>query len=326
MRILSHLSNEITENNLSLSDILRLQHGYHEKRRWSVYELIGDRKLTTFTELDRAALWHAARAELTTQPAGIRMAVDGVKLAQELADENPLGAMVLHAAAAWSARYWLEEEAHHEVAFGILLEMAGLPPIGQDEVIEHRGFFPEDNYVRVCMLQACVEIEACANYGYMSQISPDPLFRDVFYKIARDEAQHRQYFISFAKALVDFGVYPMKDVMSMAYTWVRPGAGETYGSTRDKQTQREGYVNWWERMRTAERDGELAFDSICHAENIRQRKEKSLFSAVYDATGIKVDSVSGLERAYFKSLMASRPAGIRPAINKGIGEQVGLAQ
>ena len=190
-RILTDIAGEIRRNNYSLTDILRIQQAYHEYRRWSVFDVIGDRKLTTFGAKDRAAICHAARAELTTQPAGIRMAVLGVKLAQQFENENLTGAIVLHAAAAWSARYWLEEEAHHEVAYNLLLEMTGLPPVNYDELVEHRGFFPDDNYARICMLQAFVEIEATASYNAISRSSQDPLVKEVFERIMRDEVQHR---------------------------------------------------------------------------------------------------------------------------------------
>jgi hypothetical protein len=165
MRVMTGLAKAIKDDGLTLTGILRYQQQYHEFRRWSVFEVLKDRKLEQLHPQDRAALWHAARAELTTQPAGIRLAQAGVRLANEVARDNPLGSTVLHAAAAWSARYWLEEEAHHEVAYGLLLELIGDEPIPQEEVVEHRGFFPDDNYVRVCMLQACVEIEASVTYA-----------------------------------------------------------------------------------------------------------------------------------------------------------------
>ncbi len=104
MPIISHIVDELGTGS-SISDVLRSQQQYHEQRRWSVFEVIGDRSLTTFDDRDRAALWHAARAELTTQPAGIRLALDAAALAQELERTNPLGAQVAHVAAAWSARF-----------------------------------------------------------------------------------------------------------------------------------------------------------------------------------------------------------------------------
>lgn len=326
MKILTDLVGDITKNNSTLTTILRTQQGYHEKRRWSVYDVIRDVPYQNFDERDRAALWHASRAELTTQPAGIRLAVQGVNLAQKLEEENPVGAMVLQAAAAWSARYWLEEEAHHEVAYGILLEMAGLSAIEHDELVDHRGFFPDDNYARVCMLQACVEIEACATYGEMARTSHNPLVKQIFHRIMRDESQHRQYFVSFTRGLVDAGVYPIKDVLAMAYTWLRPDHGETHGSRREMQSERQGFVNWWEKVQTDEESGVALADDQIRSKNLQQKKEKSVFYAILEATGIKVNSVKELERAYFKSLTdpnANRP---RHSIYKGTREKVCVAQ
>jgi rubrerythrin len=295
VRILRELIDDIPVESAKLSHILRRQHEYHERRRWSVFEVIRDRGLTAADDLDRAYLAHVSRAEITTQPAGLRMAIEGVRLAREIADTNPRGAAVLHASASWSARYWLEEEAHHEVAFGTLLEMAGLPPITDAEVNEWRGFFPEDNYARVCMLQACVEVEALVSYGEMAKRSKDPLIREVSWRIMRDEVQHRQYFISFARALIRAGLFPVKDVLAMAYVWLRPGAGETYGSAREQQSQRQGYVNWWE-LTDAELSKELRSD------HMQERKTTSILLAIKEATGVSVRNFEELERAYFAQL------------------------
>lgn len=321
MRIIANLVDEIQQHGYSISDVLRIQQKYHESRRWSVYDVIGMAKCIHADERDRAALWHAARAELTTQPAGIRLAVDGVKLAQELADANPLGSDVAHIAAAWSARYWLEEEAHHEVAYGLLLEMAGLKPIAHDEVTEHRGFFPSDNYARVCMLQACVEIEAAVAYGEMAKTTHDPIIREIFLRIMKDEVQHREYFVSFAKALVDSGVYPIKDVLSMAYTWIRPDGGETLGSTRREQTAREGFVNWWEHVVTDDTAGIALRDDQIRSESLQAKKERSVLVAVQHATGIPVKSTTELKRAYLASLTTNDADRIRHTINPGIQQK-----
>ncbi|MFV0133048.1 hypothetical protein ACLGIH_07385 [Streptomyces sp. HMX87] len=75
----------------TISDVLRVQQSYHEQRRWGTDNLFDGRRLSRPAPGDKAALWHASRAELTTQPAGIRLAVDGVKLANEIRESNPLG-------------------------------------------------------------------------------------------------------------------------------------------------------------------------------------------------------------------------------------------
>lgn len=309
----------------TISDVLRAQQSYHEQRRWGTDDLFDGRRLNRPGPGDKAALWHAARAELTTQPAGIRLAVDGVKLAGEIRESNPLGADVLHVAAAWSARYWLEEEAHHEVAFGRLMEMAGIDPIDQDEVVEHRGPFPADNYLRVCMLQACVEIEACVSYGWQSRTTEDGLVRDVFRTIMKDEVQHRQYFAAFAKALVESGVYPVKDALSMAYTWIRPDGGETFGAARDAQTERQGFVNWWERTRGDGEEFGLGDDAL-HEGSVHAQKLTSVLALVREVTGIHTRSYEDLKRAYFASLRTNDVDRIRSAVRDGAAREAATAR
>lgn len=309
----------------TITDVLRAQQSYHEQRRWGSDALFDRRRLSRPSHADKAALWHAARAELTTQPAGLRLAVDGVKLANEIRESNPLGSDVLHIAAAWSARYWLEEEAHHEIVFGRLMEMAGIDPIEEEEVVECRGTLPVDNYARVCVLQACVEIEACVSYDWASRGTDDELVHDVFHTVMKDEVQHRQYFVSFAKALVETGVYPIKDVLSMAYSWVRPDGGETYGSAREAQTEREGHVNWWERIRTGDEEFGLADDSL-HQGPIHAKKLTSVFALVREATGIQTESYDDLKRAYFASLRTNDVDRIRSAVRAGAAREAALAQ
>ncbi|SRR6266567_5426949 len=302
MRIITNLVEEIKNNNLSLSDIMRIQHAYHESRRWSVTELLKSKQIGTVSRRDKAILWQAARAEITTQPACIRLAVDGLKLANELEGKNKVGNTVAHSAAQWSARYWLEEEGHHEVAYGTVMEMAGLEPISEEEVIGHRGAFPTDNFARVCMLQACVEIEACVAYGEVAKTSENPLVKQVFAKITADESQHRAYFISFARALVECGAYPLKDILSMAYTWIRPKGGETHGSYREKQTKREGFVNWWQNMKTDAGDELRMDDEQFRSDRLQEKKVRAVLSAVEEGTGFALKTAEDLQKVYMQSL------------------------
>jgi rubrerythrin len=281
---------------------MRIQHEYHEMRRWSVTDLIKNKDIGKVSRNDKAVLWQAARAEITTQPACIRLAVDGLKLANELEGKNKLGNAVAHIAAQWSARYWLEEEGHHEVGYGTVMEMAGLDPISEEEVKEHRGAFPTDNFARVCMLQACVEIEACVTYGEVAKTSDNPLIKQVFGKITADESQHRAYFISFARALVEAEAYPLKDILSMAYTWIRPKGGETVGSHREKQNKREGFVNWWENMKTDPNDELAMAEEQFRSGHLQEKKVRAVLSAVEEGTGIALKTVSDLEKVYMKSL------------------------
>jgi len=301
MRIITNLVEEL-RNGMSISDVMRIQHEYHEMRRWSVTDLIKNKDIGKVSRNDKAVLWQAARAEITTQPACIRLAVDGLKLANELEGKNKLGNAVAHIAAQWSARYWLEEEGHHEVGYGTVMEMAGLDPISEEEVKEYRGAFPTDNFARVCMLQACVEIEACVTYGEVAKTSDNPLIKQVFGKITADESQHRAYFISFARALVEAEAYPLKDILSMAYTWIRPKGGETVGSHREKQNKREGFVNWWENMKTDPNDELAMAEEQFRSQHLQEKKVRAVLSAVEEGTGIALKTVSDLEKVYMKSL------------------------
>lgn len=312
MDIIDNIAEHV-EKGGNLKSLLRHQQSYHEARRWSTDNLFDRLSPEKITNRDRAALWHAARAEITTQPAGLRLAVLGTRLANEFRDENPAAATVLDAAAAWSARYWLEEEAHHEVAFGKLMEAAGLPPIPEDDVVAHRQFFPDDNYLRVCLLQACVETEASVTYGEMAKTSQDPLVRELFLSIMRDEVQHRRYFIAFAKALVDTKAYPIKDAFSIVYTWLRPEHGETYGSKREKQTQHDGFVNWWEHLK--DEDDQLALETgQIHSKHLQSKKQRSLMAALEAITGIKVRTFQELQKTYFEMLKNASTNRARPAV------------
>ena len=318
MRIIADLVAEIRNRKRSISDVLKAQQQYHEGRRWSVYDVIGNARLTHVDDRDKAVLWHAARANLTSQPAGIRLAVDGMKLARELLESNRLGSDIAHIAAAWSARYWLEEEAHHEAAYGVLLEMAGLEPIAPDEVVLQRGFFPSDNYARVCMLQACAEIEATVMHGEIAKTSRDPVIREVFHRIMQDEVEHRQYFVSFAKGLLDSGVYPIKDVMHVAYTWIRPSGGESHGRKRVGQTSRDGFVNWQGYVLADHSTGVAPPDDQMRSEPLRAKKVRSVLAAVQDATGIPLKSITELELAYFASLATNDIDRLRRAVAGGV--------
>jgi hypothetical protein len=239
--------------------------------------------------------------------------------AKEIEKENKVGALVLHAAGAWISRYWLEEEAHHEVAYNTLLEKLCGDPIPEDDVILHRGLFPTDNFLRNLMLQACVEVEVAVTYGEQGKTTQDPLIRDVFLQVMKDEVQHRQYFVSFAQGLIDAGVYPAKDALAMAFTWIRPKGGELFGAQRDAQTRREGYVNWWETVRQDESHRDGVDTSQHYSEHIFAKKRRSVLKAVAQATGQRYDSAEELQRAYFRSLTdkAARAPAVPPALIAG---------
>lgn len=315
MPIMTDIVNEL-RSGATLTHVLRAQHSHHELRRWSSDRLFDGRRLTRPDENDKAALRHAARTELTTRPSGVRLALDGTRLAHEIRESNPLGSDVLHVAAAWSARYWLEEEAHHEVSLGRLMEMAGIDPISEEGADEHHRTFPSDNYARICVLQACLEIEACVSYQHAARTSNDELVRDVFHRIVKDEVQHRQYFASFAKALVESGVHPVKDVLSMAYLWIRPDSGETFGPTPETWPGHQDFANRPEPIRTDREvlapGGDTSPEGVVNAQ-----RSSSVFALVREVTGIEIRSYEELKRAYFASLRTNRVDRIRSAVGPG---------
>ena len=312
MHIMMNLVSAI-KNGLTLNEIHRHQHKYHEWRRWSVFEILdrhGPRKLDS---RERAALWHVARGELTTMPGGVGLAQTALRYAKDLEKENPVGATVLHATATWIARYWLEEESHHEVAYGTLLDELCGEPIPQDDIMAHRGLFPTDNFLRNLMLQACVEVEVGVTYAETAKMTKDPLIREVFTSVMRDEIQHRAYYVSFSQALIDAGVYPAKDALAMAFTWLRPKGGELLGSTREKQTPREGYVNWWETVKTDPNDPHAVVADQHFSEKLFQTKQRSVLKAVAQATGQRYSNFEQLQKAYFKSLVPAKERAATPA-------------
>lgn len=313
MHVMMNLVDSIKNEGLTLSRILRYQQQYHEYRRWSVFEILARHESHQIAPRDRAALWHVARGELTTMPGGIGLAATALRYAKEIEKENRVGAIVLHAIGAWISRYWLEEEAHHEVAYNAILDEMCDDAIPEEEVIEHRGLFPTDNFVRNMMLQACVEVEVGVTYSEQARTTEDPLIREIYGQILRDEIQHRQYFVSFAQALIDAGVYPAKDALAMAFTWIRPKGGELYGSKRDAQTKREGYVNWWETVRSEDPDDPNAVEMNQHyTPRLFELKQRSVLKAVSQATRQRYATFDELKAGYFKSL--TQPAAVNPVL------------
>ncbi|MEU3413186.1 hypothetical protein ABZ760_18305 [Streptomyces sp. NPDC006658] len=270
MTITTDIAGEL-RSGATVADLLCAQRGDHERHHWSPGTLFAGRRLSGPGERARADLLrHTA---LTAGPRGPRPAPDGARLADEIRETNPLGADVLRVAAAWTARHWPREEARHAAALGRLRELAGLGRPGADE---RRGTFPTGNYARFCALRACAEADACGAYEDAARTSEDPLVRDVFLAIARDEARHRRYFGAFARALVDSGVHPVKDVLSVAYTWIRR-TGDDAPPARDPS---------------------------------------GVLSLVRDATGIETRSYDALRRACFTSLRTNDADRIRAAVHR----------
>lgn len=91
MLIVTDIVKEL-RNGATVCDLSRARQSYHESRRWSTDALFDGRRAAKPSQQDRGALYHASRAELTTQPAGIRLAIDGARMGNEIKDENPPGA------------------------------------------------------------------------------------------------------------------------------------------------------------------------------------------------------------------------------------------
>lgn len=309
MKLVTNFLEKIIKEDWTLSDFLLSQHSYHEFRRWSVEAIIekykNDPKAEVFSDEDKAALWHVLRGEATTQPGGISIAVKASELANEYAKTNKRAEILFRALEAWLARHWLNEEAHHEVAFTRLANLAGIEKISNDELIQHKQYFPADKIGRKLVLQACVETEVTISYSHMVKNSTNPLVREIFYFAQKDESQHRLYFISFAKAFLELGIVPNKDILSMAYSWIRPH-GDTYSTERGNLSQREGYINWWE---TVDSNDTYSMNKRQYKNtHIHKQKEMSVFQLVKYIIGIDISNVDELKRAYFKSLSSRKIA------------------
>ena len=307
MKIITDLADKIQKDGWMLRDILLEQHKYHESRRWSVDEIIqkhnNNPEAHIFSVEDKAALWHVTRGEATTQPGGISIAVNANELANEYASSNKTAEVIFKALEAWLVRHWLNEEGHHEVGFSMLADMANIEKISDKELIQHKQFFPADKIGRKLILQACVEIEVTISYSHMVKNSKNPLIKEMFRAVQKDESQHRLYFISFAKALVDIGVVPVKDILSMAYSWVRSG-GDTYNTERKNVPKRDGYINWWE---SVDSNSGYKMDEKQYKNNkIHKQKETSVFQLVRFITDIRVNNISDLKKAYLSSLKQTK--------------------
>lgn len=303
MKIVTNIVEKIQKENWKLRDFMLEQHKYHEYRRWSVEEILEKYKnvpeAKIFSDEDKAALWHVIRGESTTQPGGISIAVFANESANQYTTINREAELILRSLEGWLARYWLNEEGHHEVAFTRLADLAGIEKISNKELIQHRQYFPADKIGRKLILQACVEIEVTISYSHMVKNSKNPIVCEVFSAIEKDESQHRLYFISFAKALLDVGIIPLKDILSMAYSWIRPG-GDAYNTERNSVSKRDGYINWWE---TVDNNPDYSMDERQYKnEKIHKQKEASVFQFIKFITGLEIKNLDELKNAYLSSL------------------------
>jgi hypothetical protein len=287
--IITDLFAALTERGMSLVDITWEQQRLHESRRWGVVEMLTSVDLDRLTELDRTMVWNAGRAELTTKPGADRLERQADAECRRWQGKNPTVAAIMQACGTWS-RYWNEEEAHHETAFNRLAEAAGMARIVDETFIEFRQVFPDDDMLRTLTLLAISEITAAVNYGQCQQYVEDPGLRRLFKQVTADEIQHRNYFVAFAKALVDSGEYPAKDAFAVAHLFLREG-GELMGSGRESVEDRGSHVNWWDHLEAE--DPSLVLAAI-------DKKEQLIFGALKKVTGIEVRSRAEVEETWLE--------------------------
>lgn len=282
--IVGDLYEALTERGMSLIDVTWEQQRLHESRRWSVVEMLRQIDLDALTARDLSLVWNAGRAELTTKPGADRLERQADKECRRWQERNPTVAAIMQACGTWS-RYWNEEEAHHETVFNRLATVCGMDPITDETFLEFRQVFPDDDMLRTLVLLAISEITAAVNYGQCQLVTGEPGLRRLFKQVAADEIQHRNYFIAFAKALVDSGEYHAKDAFAVAHLFLRQD-GELQGSARAQVEERGGHVNWWDHLENQGQD---------HPPAAIDRKEQLIFSALKKITGIEVRSADEVE-------------------------------
>lgn len=284
-QIITDLYDAFAVRGMSLVDVTWEQQRLHESRRWSVVEMLQQIDLAALSPVERSMVWNAGRAELTTKPGADRLERQADSECRRWQEKDPVVAAVMQACGTWS-RYWNEEEAHHETAFNRLAAVSGMEPIADQVFLEFRQVFPDDDMLRTLVLLAISEITAAVNYGKCQLATEEPGLRRLFKQVAADEIQHRNYFVSFAKALIDSGAYQAKDAFAVAHLFLREN-GELGGSTRKQVENRDGHVNWWDRLEVAEEE-DFQPEAI-------DRKEHLVLSSLTRITGIEVRSKEEVE-------------------------------
>ena len=273
----------------SLVDIIWEQQRLHESRRWSAVELVGQVNLARLTTSDKLLVWNAGRAELTTKPGADRLARLADAECRRWQGRNDLVSSIMQACGTWS-RYWNEEEAFHETSFNRLAVLTGQERVTDQTVIEFRKVFPDDDALRTLTLLAVSEIVAAVNYGQCARMLEDPGLKSLFKQVGADEIQHMNYFIAFAKGLVDSGEYKAKEAFAVAHFFLREG-GEVHGSKREHVEHRDTHVNWWDQLEY--RDGMYAPDAT-------EKKQTLIFNALKRITGISVSSAEEVEDTWME--------------------------
>jgi len=279
------------EEGRTLMDITWEQHRFHESRRWSAMELLAAVRLDQLSEQDRFVVWSAGRAEMTAKPSADRMSRLADRECRRFLEKDPAVASVIQALGTWT-RYWNEEESHHEMGFSQLARMLGFAPIDDATVIDQRKVFPEDDLLRTVTMLAFSEGIAAVNYGQYGRRARDPGLKALLKHVGADEVQHMQYFIAFAKALVDSGAYPVKESFAMAHLFLRPG-GELYGSAREHVENRSTHTNWWDHLDAVAGEAAVAPEML-------ERKRSLILHALKRITGIACASAEQVEEQWLE--------------------------
>jgi hypothetical protein len=272
---------------MSLVDVTWEQQRLHESRRWSVVEMLAGIEPNRLTPLDRILVWNAGRAELTTKPGADRLERQADAECRRWQARNPVVTAIMQSCGTWS-RYWNEEEAHHETVFNRLADVTGMEQVPDEVFLAFRQVFPDDDMLRTLMLLAISEITAAVNYAQCQLVVEDPGLRRLFKQVAADEIQHRNYFVSFAKALVDSGEYHAKEAFAVAHLFLREN-GELVGGDREQVENRDSHVNWWDQIETG--------DSSFRPEAL-EKKQQLIFGALKKITGITVHSGDDVEETW----------------------------
>lgn len=284
--VIRDLYRAFKEEGRTLMDITWEQHRFHESRRWSAVELLSAVRLDQVSEQERFVVWSAGRAEMTAKPSADRMSRLADRECRRFLEKDPAVASIIQSLGTWT-RYWDEEESHHEMGFSHLARMLGLEPVDDATVIEQRKVFPEDDLLRTVTMLSFSEGIAAVNYGQYGRRVKDPGLKALFKHVGADEVQHMQYFVSFAKALVDSGAYAMKECFAVAHFFLREG-GELYGSSRGHVESRATHTNWWDHLES------VAGQAVVEPEML-ERKRSLILHALKRITGISCASAEQVE-------------------------------
>jgi hypothetical protein len=178
------------------------------------------------------------------------------------------------------------------MGFGWLARMLGFPTPSDAEVIGYRKIFPDDDLLRTVTMLSFSEGIAAVNYGQYARSVQDPGLKNLLKHVGADEVQHMQYFISFAKALVDSGAYLAKESFSVAHFFLRPG-GELYGSAREQVEPRDTHINWWDHLDPGATQASVTPEAI-------ERKRSLILHALKRITGIPCASAEEVEDTWME--------------------------